>query len=175
MTREEKQKAIDALKISAPFRVVTQEEFKDYIQTINQVRDWLEQEPTTKNDLGVDCISRVDALDSIAIMCSAEELDIDFAKLLLLQRAIKALSPVTPQDPKWIPVSERLPTKEEYIANNGLFIVSDGNRTYAEYFDVYNSMKYFGEPTMNGFRVDRCVIAWMSLPEPYKMNKESKG
>lgn len=58
MTREEKQKAIDALKISAPVIAVTQEEFNDYIQTLNQVMDWLEQEPTTKNDLGVDCVSR---------------------------------------------------------------------------------------------------------------------
>ena len=81
-----------------------------------------------------------------------------------LDMAIKVIE----QESKWIPVSERLPTKEEYIANNGLFIVSDGNRTYAEYFDVYNSMKYFGEPTMNGFRVDRCVTAWMTLPKSYK-------
>ena len=44
MTREEKQKAIDALKISAPVMAVTQEEFNDYIQTLNQVMDWLEQE-----------------------------------------------------------------------------------------------------------------------------------
>ena len=58
MTREEKQKAIDALKISAPVMAVTQEEFNDYIRTLNKVMDWLEQEPTTKNDLGVDCISR---------------------------------------------------------------------------------------------------------------------
>ena len=78
------------------------------------------------------------------------------------------------EQPRWILVSERLPTKEEYIANNGLFIVSDGNRTYAEYFDVYNSKKYFGEPTMIGFRVDRCVIAWMPLPEAYKP-QESEG
>lgn len=45
MTREEKQKAIDALKISAPVMAVTQEEFNDYIQTLNKVMDWLEQEP----------------------------------------------------------------------------------------------------------------------------------
>ena len=45
MTREEKSKAIDALKISAPIMAVTQEEFKDYIQTLNKVMDWLEQEP----------------------------------------------------------------------------------------------------------------------------------
>jgi len=52
MTREEKQKAIDALKISAPLMAVTQEEFNDYIQILNQVMDWLEQEPCD------DCISR---------------------------------------------------------------------------------------------------------------------
>lgn len=46
MTREEKQKAIDALKISAPVRAMTQEEFSDYIQVINQAMDWLEQEPS---------------------------------------------------------------------------------------------------------------------------------
>lgn len=47
MTREEKQKAIDALKISAPVRAITQEEFYDYVQAINQIMDWLEQEPRT--------------------------------------------------------------------------------------------------------------------------------
>ena len=45
MTREEKQKAMDALKISVPVMAVTQEEFNDYIQTINKIMDWLEQEP----------------------------------------------------------------------------------------------------------------------------------
>jgi hypothetical protein len=54
MTREEKQKAIDTLKISAPVMAVTQEEFKDYVQTLNKIMDWLEQEPATKNNLGVD-------------------------------------------------------------------------------------------------------------------------
>ena len=92
---------------------------------------------------------------------------------LQLEKWLKELKQLREQT-RWIPVSERLPTKEEYIANNGLFIVSDGNRTYAEYFDVYNSMKYFGEPTMDGFRVDKCVIAWMPLPEPYKAESENK-
>lgn len=45
MTREEREKAIDALKISAPIMAMTQEEFNDYIQTLNKVMDWLEQEP----------------------------------------------------------------------------------------------------------------------------------
>lgn len=45
MTREEIRKAIDALKISAPIMAMTQEEFNDYIQTLNKIMDWLEQEP----------------------------------------------------------------------------------------------------------------------------------
>lgn len=47
MTKEEKEKAIDALKISAPIHALTEEEFNDYIQTLNKVMDWLEQEPKT--------------------------------------------------------------------------------------------------------------------------------
>lgn len=52
MTREEKQKALDALKISAPVMAVTQEEFNDYIQTLNKIMNWLEQESTTRNCFG---------------------------------------------------------------------------------------------------------------------------
>lgn len=55
MTRDEKQKAIDALKISAPVMAVTQEEFTDYIQTLNQVMDWLEQEPETITEFADRC------------------------------------------------------------------------------------------------------------------------
>ena len=68
---------------------------------------------------------------------------------------------------EWIPVSERLPNRNEYIKNNGLFNVSDGNRSYSEWFDIYDTQK-FGEPTMTGFRVDCAVTAWQPLPEPYK-------
>ena len=102
----------------------------------------------------------------------SQKAEIVISQLRADRDRLMSLVSVTPQEAKWIPVSERLPTKEEYIANNGLFIVSDGNRTYAEYFDVYSSMKYFGEPAMNGFRVDRCVTAWMPVPEPYKAESE---
>lgn len=47
MTREEKQNAIDVLKISAPVMAMTQEEFDNYVQIINQVIDWLEQDLKT--------------------------------------------------------------------------------------------------------------------------------
>ena len=57
MTKEEREKAIDALKISAPVITVTQEEFYDYIKTLNKIMNWLEQEPCT------DAISRQAVLD----------------------------------------------------------------------------------------------------------------
>ena len=66
----------------------------------------------------------------------------------------------------WIPCSERLPSREEYQNCNGQFIVSDGNRTYATYFDIYDTLK-FGEPTMDKFKIDKCVIAWQPLPASY--------
>ena len=67
----------------------------------------------------------------------------------------------------WVSVQDRLPSKEEYQKCNGQFIVSDGNRTYATYFDIYDTLR-FGEPTMEKFRIDKCVIAWQPLPAPYQ-------
>ena len=46
MTKEEKQKAINALKISTPVMVVTQEQYDEYIQILNKIKNWLEQEET---------------------------------------------------------------------------------------------------------------------------------
>ena len=68
---------------------------------------------------------------------------------------------------EWIPVSERLPSRDECIENNGLFIVSDGNRSYFAFFDIYDKLM-FGEPTISGFRVDYVITAWMPLPKPYR-------
>ena len=57
----------------------------------------LEQQPCE------DCISRQAVKETIFIQGSAEKLEIDFAKLLLLQRAIKALPSVQSTRPtgKW--------------------------------------------------------------------------
>jgi hypothetical protein len=71
----------------------------------------------------------------------------------------------------WIPCSERLPNKDEYLKHKGRFIVTDGNRTYVTHFDIYETQK-FGVPQLNGFCEDNKVIAWMPLPEPYKEGGE---
>ncbi len=114
-----------------------------------------------------DCISRAELKKWL-------DMNFDFGgaarKIELFDRLDKELPPVTPTQ-KWIPVSERLPNRDEYIKNNGLFNVSDGNRSYSEWFDIYDK-KMFGEPTMSSFRVDRAVIAWMPLPKPYEPQAE---
>lgn len=76
----------------------------------------------------------------------------------------------------WIPVSERLPTKEEFNKNDGRFIVTDGMRRYQSLFDIYEG-KYFVDITYLGncnFKetVDNRVIAWQNLPELYKEESE---
>lgn len=120
-----------------------------------------------------DYISRKKVIDTIYCECSGENLDIDFAKVLLLQRAIKALQPVIPM-PKWIPVSERLPENHKDV----LIYLKDNRITIG----VYNSHKlpfsnnaigWGVDPTISvhGFSSDD-VIAWMPLPEPYKEDAE---
>ena len=105
MTREEKQKAIDALKISAPIMIMTEEKFNDYIQTLNKTMDWLEQEPTTKNDLGVDCISRTRAIERLKLnfpISQGADNSRDrhrYMQALADLQAIKELPAITPQEP----------------------------------------------------------------------------
>ena len=122
MTREEKQKAIDALKISAPVMAFTQEEFKDYILTLNKIMDWLEQQP------------------------------------------------------RWIPVSERLPEKDKTVllticANSALYGFNENFvkvmcGSYSPCEDkrdwIVDEVRYY---------IDN-VTAWMPLPESYKKEKE---
>ena len=95
MTREEKQKAIDVLKISAPVMAVTQEEFYDYIKTLNKIMNWLEHEPCT------DAISRQAAIDACLNGWNKGYKEI--------VEEIRALPPVTPVGQKvghWISIGD---------------------------------------------------------------------
>lgn len=68
---------------------------------------------------------------------------------------------------KWVPVTEKMPAKE------GLYIVTmDGG--IAGQKEPFASTGYFE----NGQWDDDgdCVLAWMSLPEPYRPeNKDNRG
>lgn len=75
----------------------------------------------------------------------------------------------------WIPVEERLPTKEEFLKDDGRFILDDGNRRYQGLFDIYDGKFKFSRNTSGIYYElfeDKCVIAWQPLPEPYKPERE---
>ena len=64
---------------------------KTTIDACKGAMELLEQEPCEN------AVSKQAVIDTIYHECSGENLDIDFAKILLLQRKIKALPPVIPQ------------------------------------------------------------------------------
>lgn len=74
----------------------------------------------------------------------------------------------------WTPVKNRLPTMEEYRENDGRFILGNGNRRYAGYFDVYTGRFYYYRhitPYRAELYEDNMIIAWRSLPESYRQER----
>lgn len=119
--------------------------------------------PTTKNDLGVDCISRTEVLKLIYDYKenhseNRKEYPINYGTLLDMIRWVRNLPSVTPQEPRWIPVSERYPNiKDEYKH----FLVTDdkGNVSVQEF---YISLDEEPQPYFSGMIN---VVAWMPLPK----------
>lgn len=76
----------------------------------------------------------------------------------------------------WIPCSERLPNKEEFLKNDGRFLVTDGNRVYQSIYDIYINQCFktvrldciIDLGYRSTFEVDKCVVAWQPLPITYR-------
>ena len=76
-----------------------------------------------------------------------------------VEKSIEKLSTVHPE-PEWIPVRERLPDKI------GMYTVTDhiGNVVRYAYTKTETSKEYW----------ERCAVAWMPSPEPYKEGQRRK-
>lgn len=84
----------------------------------------------------------------------------------VLERKLQALSSVTPQEPRWIPVTERLPEEsDDYLITN---IAGDVEMAYFAHPKDYAISK--GEWREIWYEDD--VIAWMPLPKSYKKSEE---
>jgi len=150
---------------------MTREEIKDFCDMKAQLEPededifkaivkMLEQEPTTKNDLGVDCISRFEVTEILN-----SEYDID----KMLDR-VDELPSVTPQEHRWIPINERLPEDRRSV-----LVTAYWHETYQVMMaSYYGDGLWWCVPFNNcGEHMQRLnPKAWMPLPEPYKAESE---
>jgi hypothetical protein len=142
---------------------MTREELRDYVdeqRTLNNIPyhvystlidgiDTLEQEPCE------DAVSREFLLSDLLLKAQGEK----NVSIKWLEEYINSLPPVKPQEPRWIPVSERLPEKEKEVLVSG----------YDTYGKKIIIARYQGE--QYGFTCG-LVSAWMPLPKPYKAESE---
>ena len=85
------------------------------------------------------------------------------------RKELKALSSVTPQKPRWIPVSEMLPEENRtVIASTKYGIYPEARYTKA------NGWEWAYETASPGFWMEIVcdVNAWMPLPKPYREVEE---
>ena len=137
-----------------------------------------DQLPTTKNDLGVDCISRksikqklqehhdffVNAYGGFSNLPQNDQSRVD--EITNCIAMVVNEPPVTPQEPRWILDSERCPEK------TGRYLITYYNR----YQDTTETQEAFFVEEDDEFKwydtteieITLAVIAWMPLPEPYE-------
>lgn len=83
-----------------------------------------------------------------------------------LNTIVKALD----QEQRWIPVSERLPKAGEYIGDVAKYYLVQNE--YGDMFVArYTHSEYWEQIYQLKPIVDE-IVAWMSLPEPYKAESE---
>lgn len=151
---------------------------------IHSIIEELEQEPTTKNDLGVDCISRAQTQTEIEMNAYRYTLakerggigQVEWSDHLIKVSdavdIIRKLPPVTPQEPRWIPVSERLPEADEYVGDVAKYYLVQNEYedmlvaryTHSEYWEQMYQLKPISDE----------IVAWRELPKLYKAESEIK-
>ena len=93
-----------------------------------------------------------------------------------IQDMIESAPSIKPQEPKWIPISERLPEKDMFcLVSVGLFHITK----MAIYSDLMKTIDhkifYTGDYGHANFAdITEYVEAWMPLPAPYKAEREDK-
>jgi hypothetical protein len=145
MTREE------AIAIFRGFKFLPRE-----MEAADMAIKALEQEPCE------DCISRQAVINAIANTCFWLSAD----NWKELTKCINSISPVTPQQTRWIPVSERLPEiHQDMLLSLRSLDVEVGFRAETEpYFYCHSADGCYVEP--------QNVLAWRPLPKPYKTESE---
>ena len=116
----------------------------DWIMALKQAIKALEQQSSE------DCISREEAI-RVAEQGQIQGYEWQFKKLC-------TLSSVTPQQTRWIPVSERLPKDEQKV-----LVTTRSGKLIGVSTSIFHHASAYWE---------HYVIAWMPLPEPYNAESE---
>jgi hypothetical protein len=109
-----------------------------------------------------DCISRQAVED--AMYDATRAMDLNYGQIM---DYIDNLPSVTPQEPRWIPVSERLPEDRELV----LCSSKRGGVFEGRYFDDETDCQWYAFRNDEFVRND-VIDAWMPLPEPYREVEE---
>ena len=147
-------------------------------------------ESTTKNDLGGDCVDKAELLKAMDILDkfgndpnegqillstpALQDRYVPYVKYDDMVTCVKGMPSVTPQEPRWIPVSERLPvTNDEVLVT---YIVN-GN-TKKRYVETANCFDGEWSSINDEYRLPNTrieILAWQELPEPYKAESEVRN
>lgn len=81
---------------------------------------------------------------------------------------INSLPSVTPQEPRWIPISERLPEPNTLVLISTFDEVHIGclDVYHEDYFESKNLIEWYWDESEEP--IDEVVVAWMPLPKAYK-------
>jgi hypothetical protein len=131
---------------------------------------------TIKNDSAVDCI--------VDILGSYTDLDIPY-KREIAENILDNLSSVTPQESRWIPVSEKLPNDRDWYLGifkepdtgwiNPLPFISDyvGRETKATTKEHWILRGFTDRDVRDcDYYFNLECVAWMPLPKPYREVEE---
>lgn len=129
----------------------------------------LEQESTAKNDLEVDCIDRKATLNAIIKRLGIKNETYLLQAERVLYQQIKDMPSVEPQEPRWIPTSERLPKEDaDVLVTLRCGLIGIMQKKLADDDNgepCYIWQDFEGE--------EHEVVAWMPLPQPYKAESEN--
>lgn len=136
--------------------------------------------------MNTDFISRQAVIDSLYDWSNHSMTDAKTWHLRQVIGDIKSMPSVTPQEPRWIPVGEKLPNDRDWYLGifkepdtgwiNPLPFICDyvGRETKAttKEFWILRGFTDMDEHIDYYFNLE--CVAWMPLPEPYKAESENK-